>query len=131
MSERTVIVIHVPWVPPIEANPNYSRRSERTKVRLRKVGAKQAKYPIYAARQRFEDGGAIFNGPVTLDIDVKWPKGRNHWDGDNLEVCYKYVRDQLQHLGIVSNDRNVQIGQIRQMQADGQEETVLTIREAA
>lgn len=131
MTERTgtVIVIHVPWVPPVESNPNYSRRSERTKVRLRRQGAKDAKYPIIGARQRFEEGGAIFDGPVTLDIDVKWPKGRNTWDGDNLEVCYKYVRDQLQYQGIVSNDRNIRIGEIRQSITDGQEETVLTITE--
>lgn len=131
MSERTgtVIVIHVPWVPDPRCSPNGGRCSERTRIKYRKDGANAATYPVRAARGRFEDGGAVFDGPVTLDLDVKWPKGRKIWDSDNLTGSYKYVRDVLEKEGIVSNDRNIRIGEIRQSITDGQEETVLTITE--
>lgn len=129
MSERTVIVIHIPWVPDPRCSPNGGRCSERTRIRYRKKGAEVATYPVRGERGRFDGDGPLFDGPVTLDLDVKWPKGRKQWDADNLIGSYKYTIDVLQREGIVSNDRNIRIGEIRQMQTDGQEETVLTISE--
>lgn len=127
MSEPFEVVI--PWVPPVDANPNYHRNSERTKIRRRKQGAKDAIHPIRAERSQWQPvDGPLFDAPVYLDIVIRWPPRRNVWDTDAVVTCCKYIRDVLEQEGVVSNDRLIQTGDIVQERATGQDEMVLRVR---
>lgn len=124
-----VFEVVIPWVPPVDANPNWHKNSERTKIKRRRVGAAQATHPIRDERKRWEPAdGPLFDAPVYLDVVIRWPARRNRWDTDAVVTCLKFVRDVLEREGVVSNDRLIQTGDIVQERATGQEETVLRLR---
>lgn len=135
MSGPDKISVVIPWVPDWKASPNNHAVSERTRIRYRRKGAFDAGYPLKQAATRSGRGSDsaayIFERPVELDIIVRWPKGRQAWDDDNIVTAFKYVRDALQTFGIVRDDKLVRIGVITQEQATEQPESVLTIRRIA
>jgi hypothetical protein len=138
MSERRPtageIAITIPWTPDAQCNPNNHRCSERTKIRHRKIGADEARYPIMAAYREANRGrGPLdeitpFPGPCVLDVTVRWGYGQKAWDPSNIWIALKYVIDQLERLGIVANDKHLQMGTVTQERAKNQPETVLVVR---
>jgi Holliday junction resolvase RusA-like endonuclease len=123
----TAIEIVVPAVPDKRASPN-ARNSERNRKKYRKALAMEVHRPCQAIRI---DQEALFPiaGPVTLDVLVRWPKGRNTYgDRQNIITMLKEAVDVLQTERLIVNDRDLSFGSVEQERATGQEETVLTLR---
>lgn len=64
------------------------------------------------------NGGAIFAGPVTVRVCVRWPKGRRMPDVEALSLACKPAVDGLQDALIFANDRQIAEICYRQERAD-------------
>lgn len=57
--------------------------------------------------------------PVTMDLVVEWPKGRQLWDTDNLVSACKPVRDGIADALWGGSDAHVVVGSVTQTRGTG------------
>jgi hypothetical protein len=72
------------------------------------------------------------NEPVTMDVEVEWPKGRKTMDEDNIVAALKPVRDGISDALWAGEDKHVRVGSVTQTRgAGGLRITLRTGKDAA
>lgn len=120
-GEYRSMTITVHEVPSSVLFPNMARRSGFHAVSdaaapLRASAKWEAVKAAMAVRSI--NGGAIFDGPVTVRVCVRWPKGRRMPDVEALSLACKPAVDGLQDALIFANDRQIAEICYRQERAD-------------
>lgn len=132
-AEPDSVTILCAATPDVRASVNTHTCSERTRIRYRKAWAREAIYPARQLRQQVcgINAGPIYTGPVTVDLHIRWERGRRCQDPSNLWISAKHLIDILVAESIVFDDREVQMGRVTQEVYGahrGQPCTELTIR---
>jgi Holliday junction resolvase RusA-like endonuclease len=86
------------------ANPRYTTK---LKSDMREIWA-------YAIRRDWIPGTPPLTGPLRCEITYFRAKGEKRWDGDNLLATMKVGLDQLQALGVIENDSQLQYEPVAQ-----------------
>jgi hypothetical protein len=72
------------------------------------------------------------DGPVVMDLEVEWPKGRKFMDEDNIVSSCKPVRDGIADALWGGEDKHVRVGSVTQVRgAGGLRITLRTGKDAA
>ncbi len=108
-TTTTRLIIRVPSQPERVLSPNAPRSTHwSTKANVRKA-QREAWYWAALAVQGHgvSDDSPYFAGRTFCRIAVYWGKGRKSMDPDNLIASCKAGIDQLQAVGIISDDKDL------------------------
>jgi hypothetical protein len=76
--------------------------------------------PSWRSAQGWDVLGCGDSGePVTMDLEVEWPKGRKTMDEDNIVAALKPVRDGIADALWGGEDKHVRVGSVTQTRGAG------------
>lgn len=124
MTDGLVLEVVVPWVPPVRMSLN-RKPPPRSWRRWNQDGKRAA---ILAIRDQVRgNGGVPETGDLAIAYEVRWPRGRQEWDSDNLKMCFKGIRDAFELEGVIANDRLIRRDQVEQSWGEGPGEIVVSL----
>jgi hypothetical protein len=125
----------MPIVLTREMTPN-GRLHWRKKAKLTAQVRGEAKLATQSWLNTPGSGLSAFCGdttsPVTLDVEIEWPKGRKTLDDDNAKASLKTIIDGMSDALWFGQDKHVTLGTVKQTRgAGGLRITLRTGKDAA